>query len=61
MNLTEFADKHSVSTERIRQLVAMKRIPAVKKSKEWIIPDGTLYPKRHIPWGFKKERGKKHA
>jgi hypothetical protein len=58
MNLTEYAKKHRVTKERIRQLVAMGRITAVKEGKEWFIPKNTPYPKTHVPWGLKKVRKK---
>jgi hypothetical protein len=57
MNLTEYAIKHVVTKERIRQLVFLGRIPgAKKKGKEWVIPDDAPYPKKHSPWGLKKEK-----
>jgi hypothetical protein len=54
MNLTEFAKKYGVTKERIRQLVFLGRIPAVKEGKEWSIINDVPYPKTYKPWGSKK-------
>jgi len=54
MNMTEFAKKNRITKERVRQLIAMGRVKAIKKGHEWFIPKNTSYPKMYRPWGLKK-------
>ena len=61
ISVTQFAQKHSQDTGRVRRLIAQGRIPAQKIGSQWVIEEETPWPQdQRIKSGQYKDWRKKY-